>query len=126
VYVNNLRLYREMLARRGVGQGPHFQTTTLDFLDDAAGQKWAALTRALNGTLEAWLTPQVDAIRRGDPTRPITVDHVDPSWPSCQPTTCSILRACHRYPGANARLSAARSTWSGRYNAPTLASLPVE
>src|SRR5205807_10647764 len=78
IYVNNLRLYREMLAEAAAWVKDHsFQTTTLDFLDDAADQKWAPLTRTLNGTLQAWMSPQVEAIRHADPTRAITIDHVD-------------------------------------------------
>ncbi len=103
IYVNNLRLYREMLAEAAAWVKDHnFQTTTLDFLDDAAGQKWAPLSRALNGTLEAWIAPQVDAIRRGDPTRPITVDHIDAVLAKLAANDALDFESLHRYPGSNA------------------------
>ena len=70
IYVNNLRLYREMLAEAAAWVKDHgFSTTTLEFLDDAAGRKWAPLVGALNSSLAAWIAPQIDAIHRGDPTR---------------------------------------------------------
>jgi cellulase (glycosyl hydrolase family 5) len=103
IYVNNLRLYREMLAEAAAWVKDHsFLMTTLDFLDDAAGQKWAPLTRALNGTLEAWIAPQVDAIRHADPTRPITIDHVDAVLSRLAANDVLDFESLHRYPGANA------------------------
>jgi hypothetical protein len=103
VYVNNLRLYREMLAEAAAWVKDHnYQTTTLDFLDNAAGQKWAPLTRALNGTLEAWIAPQVEAIRGGDPTRPITIDHVDAVLAKLAANDRLDFGSLHRYPGASA------------------------
>ena len=72
-YINGLRLYREMLAEASAWVRERgFRGTTLDYLNDAAGQKWAPLRSALDASLKAWLTPQVDAIRRGDP---VASDH---------------------------------------------------
>jgi hypothetical protein len=103
IYVNNLRLYREMLAEAAAWVKDHnFLTTTLDFLDDAAGQKWAPLTKALNGTLQAWITPQIDAIRQADPTRAITVDHVDAVLAKLAANDALDFESLHRYPGASA------------------------
>jgi hypothetical protein len=103
IYVNNLRLYREMLAEAAAWVKDHsFKTTTLDFLDDAAGKKWAPLSTALNATLEAWIAPQVDAIRRGDPSRPITIDHVDAVLAKLAANDALDFQSLHRYPGANA------------------------
>src|SRR5437764_6647995 len=75
IYINNLRLYRELLAEAATWVKEH-GGTTLDFLDDAAGRKWAPFTTALNASLQTWLKPQVDAIRAADPTRQITPDPV--------------------------------------------------
>ena len=73
LYINDLRLYREMLAEASAWVRERgFRGTTLDYLNDAAGQKWAPLRSALDASLKAWLTPQVDAIRRGDP---VASDH---------------------------------------------------
>ncbi|HET6319933.1 MAG TPA: cellulase family glycosylhydrolase [Chloroflexota bacterium] len=103
VYANNLLLYREMLAdaanwvrERG------FKSTTLDYLDDAAGKKWAPLVDALNGTLQAWLAPQVEAIRRADPSRPITVAHVDGVMAKLPANDVLDYQTLHRYPGTGA------------------------
>jgi hypothetical protein len=103
VYVNNLRLYREMLAEAAAWvRKRNFEVTTLDFLDDAAGQKWAPLTNALNATLQAWIRPQLDAIRRADPTRSVTLDHVDAVLAKLAANDVLDFQSLHRYPGPSA------------------------
>ncbi len=102
-FINNLRLYREMLAdAAGWVRAHNFQTTTLDYLDDPAGQKWAPLVKGLNQTLAAWLGPQVQAIRAGDPTRPITVDHVDAVLARLPANDVLDYQSLHRYPATTA------------------------
>src|SRR5438309_3052044 len=100
VYVNNLRLYREMLAEAAAWVKGH-GGTTLDYLDGAEGQKWAPLTDALNGTLQAWMDPQVRAIRRADPTRPITIDHVDAVLARLPANDGLDFQSFHRYPATS-------------------------
>jgi hypothetical protein len=103
IYINNLRLYREMLAEAAAWVKDHnFLRTTLDFLDAAAGQKWAPLVGALNSSLAAWIAPQIDAIRRADPTRPITIDHVDAVLAKLAANDALDFESLHRYPGSNA------------------------
>ncbi len=78
VYENNLKIYRDFLADASAwvgGQGGG--ATSLDFVDDPAGQKWAPLIQAFDTTLTAWIQPQLEAVRRGDPAKPVTLDHVD-------------------------------------------------
>jgi hypothetical protein len=124
VYINNLRLYREMLAEAATWVREHgFKTTTLDYLDDPAGQKWKPLVGALNGTLQAWLAPQIDAIRKADPTRPITVHHVDAVMASLPANDALDFQTLHRYPasgGASVRatLSLARALQSAHAGQP--------
>jgi hypothetical protein len=103
IYINNLLLYRAMLADAASWVKDHnFQLTTLDYLDDPAGQKWAPLVKALDGTLAAWLAPQVQAIRTADPTRPITVDHVDAVLAKLPANNVLDVQSLHRYPGTGA------------------------
>jgi hypothetical protein len=103
VYVNNLLLYREMLAEATAWVREHsFRGTTLDYLDDAAGQKWAPLLSALAGTLQAWLAPQVEAVRRGDPNKPLTVNHVDAVLASLDANNVLDYQTLHRYPAVGA------------------------
>ena len=97
VYVNNLRLYREMLAEAAAWVKDH-GGTTLDYLDDPAGQKWAPLIGALNASLQAWMAPQVQAIRRADPARPITIDHVDAVMARLPANDDLDFQSFHRYP----------------------------
>ncbi len=102
-YVNNLLLYREMLAEASAWVRERgFRVTTLDYLGDAAGQKWAPLIAALNGTLQAWLAPQIEAIRRGDPTRPVTVAHVDAVLAKLPANDVLDYQTLHRYPATGA------------------------
>jgi hypothetical protein len=103
LYVNYLRLYREMLnaAAEWVKAGG-YRSTTLDYLDDPAGQRWAPLVSALNGTLEAWLSPQVQAVRTADPQRAITLDHVDVVLARLPANDLLDFQSLHRYPAAGA------------------------
>jgi hypothetical protein len=103
IYVNNLRLYREMLAEAASWVRDHnFQPTTLDFLDDPAGPKWAPLVNVLNGSLDAWLAPQMQAIRHADPGVPITVDHVDVVLAKLPANDTLDFESLHRYPATSA------------------------
>lgn len=99
VYVNNLRLYREMLAAAAdwVKAGG-YRATTLDYLADPAAQSWAPLVGALNGTLDAWISPQLAAIRKADPDRLVTLDHVDVVLASLPANDALDLQSLHRYP----------------------------
>ncbi len=100
IYVNNLRLYREMLAEATSWvKDRGYQGTTLDYLDDAAGKKWAPLVSALNATLQAWIAPQLQAVRKADPTRPVTLDHVDAVLARLPANDSLEFLSLHRYPG---------------------------
>jgi hypothetical protein len=109
LYVNNLRLYRDMLAEAAEWVRTH-GSTSLAYLDDPAGKKWAPLIGGLNATLQAWLKPQVEAIRSGDPGRLITVDHVDAILAQLPANDVLDYQTLHRYPGLGA--GAVRSTLS--------------
>jgi hypothetical protein len=101
VYVNNLRLYRELLADAAAWV-KQSGGTTLDYLDDPAGHKWAPFINALNATLQAWIAPQLHAIRSADPLRPVTVDHVDAVLARLPANDVLDLQSLHRYPGSSA------------------------
>jgi hypothetical protein len=99
IYVNNLRLYREMLAEASTWVRDHnYQGTTLDFLDDPAGKKWAPFVSALNATLQAWIAPQLQAVKKADPNRPVTVDHVDAVLAKLPANDALDFQSLHRYP----------------------------
>jgi Cellulase (glycosyl hydrolase family 5) len=100
VYVNNLRLYRAMLADAATWARGH-GGTTLDYLDDAAGNKWAPLIGALDQSLQAWIQPQLEAIRAADPTRPVTVDHVDMVLARQPANNALDFESLHRYPSTS-------------------------
>jgi hypothetical protein len=111
LYVNYLRLYREMLADAATWVRERgFKVTTLDYLDDPVAQKWAPLVAGFDATLQAWLTPQLDAIRRADPTKPISVAHVDAVMAKLPANNRLDYQTFHRYPtpgGASVRANLA-------------------
>lgn len=101
VYVNNLRLYRELLADAAAWVKEH-GGTTLDYLDSQEGRKWAPFVDALNATLKDWIAPQLQAIRKADFTRGVTVDHVDVVLAKLSANDALDFQSVHRYPGASA------------------------
>jgi len=113
IYVNNLRLYREMLneatawVRRNGG-------TSLDYIDHADGMKWRPLTNALDATLRAWMGPQIQAIRAADPSRPITLAHVDAMLAKLAANQMLDYQTLHRYPGTGAASVRATLTLIGK------------
>jgi hypothetical protein len=103
VYVNNLRLYREFLSEASTWvRERRSRTTTLDYMDDEASQAWAPLLTAIDQTLQAWLAPQVAAVRAGDPDRPITVEHTDAVMAKLPANDVLDYETLHRYPGTGA------------------------
>ena len=100
IYINNLKLYRQLLAEAASWVKDH-GGTTLDYLDDPAGQKWSRLTGALNASLQAWIKPQLDAIRAADPGRPDTLDHVAVVRARQPANDLLDLQSLHRYPAAS-------------------------
>jgi Cellulase (glycosyl hydrolase family 5) len=101
IYVNNLRLYRDLLADATAWVKDH-GGTTLTYLDDPAGQQWAPFVSALNATLQAWIKPQLDAIKAADPSRMVTVDHVDIVLARLPANDLLDYQSLHRYPSPSA------------------------
>ncbi len=100
-YVNNLWLYREFLAEASEWVRSHGSpATTLDFMSDPAGQKWAPLVDALDATLRAWIQPQLEALRKADPAKPVTVGQVDAVLASLPANDVLDYQTLHRYPSA--------------------------
>ena len=79
IYVNNLRLYRELLA-------------------DQSDPKWSTFLDALNASLDAWIQPQLQAIRAADSSRLITIDHVDTILARLPANDALDFESLHRYP----------------------------
>ncbi len=102
VYENNLKIYRDFLADASAWVGGHSGSTTLDFVDDPAGEKWAPLIQAFDATLNAWIQPQLEAVRRGDPAKPVTVDHVDALLAKLPANDALDFQTLHRYPSTSA------------------------
>ena len=100
IYVNNLRLYREMLADAASWVKDH-GGSTLDYLADGASEKWGPLLVALDATLGAWIAPQLQAIRSADPLRSVTLDHVDVVLARLPANDALDFESLHRYPAAS-------------------------
>ncbi len=106
VYVNTLAAYRRLLHDALDWARAH-NSTIVQYLGAPDSAGWEPLKQALNDTLAAWLTPQLDAVRAADPGRPITVGHVDVVLGSLPVNAWLDLRSLHQYPGpSNAGIAA--------------------
>jgi hypothetical protein len=101
VYANVLGAYLQLLAQADTWASAH-HATVVDYLASSDSTSFAALTSALNDTYATWLKPQLDAIRRVDSDRLITVGNVDPIIASLPANNWLDYRTLHRYPTASA------------------------
>jgi hypothetical protein len=112
VYANVLAAYGHFLeeaqlwasarnALDALTDNPRPRVTALGYYQSPESAKWDPFEVALNDTFAAWLQPQLDALRRADPGRPITVGHVDPFIASLPVNAWLDYRALHRYPSAS-------------------------
>ena len=72
---NYYELYKGFLSDSSAWVGKHPSTTTLDYMDSPDAAKWGPYLSALDTTLSAWVNTQADALRQGDPGRPLTVGY---------------------------------------------------
>ena len=99
-----LKGYQEMLARAGDWVTERkYLVSTLDYLDSPEGRQWDGLMSRINGSLEMWLRPQIEAIRRADPKRPITLAYSDIVLAKLPANNALDYVTVHRYPNANGR-----------------------
>lgn len=108
IYLNQLALYREMLADAGAWVRERaFRATSVEYLSHPAADKWKPFIAGYDATLRAWLEPQVAAIRSADAAAPITVGHVDAVLASLPANGLLDYHTIHRYPATGT--SAARA-----------------
>jgi len=79
------------------------RATVVDYLFSPDSAHWNPLKHALNDTLATWMRPRLEALRAADPSRPITIGHVDPILASLAANNWLDYRTIHRYPGASER-----------------------
>jgi hypothetical protein len=101
VYANVLAAYLRLLDQANTWASAH-HATVVDYLAAPDSASFAALKGALNDTYATWLKPQLDAIRRVDSARLITVGQVDPYIASLPANNWLDYRTLHRYPTASA------------------------
>jgi hypothetical protein len=101
VYANALASYTRFLDQAGSWASGH-HATVVDYLAAPDSASFGALKSALNDTYATWLKPQLDAIRRIDSDRLITVGNVDPIIASLPANNWLDYRTLHRYPTASA------------------------
>ncbi len=72
----------------------------IEFYASPDAAPWGALLLALDATYRAWLEPQLEAIRRADPTKPITVGHHEAMLAALPSNDLLDFLSPHRYPPA--------------------------
>jgi hypothetical protein len=98
-----LRLYQQMVDRAGawvVARG--YLVTALDYLDSPDGRQWDPLLARMNESLAMWIQPQLEAIRRADGLRPVTVSYSNLFLAKLPANGALDYVTVHRYPGASA------------------------
>lgn len=122
-YVNGLEVYREFLREAGAWvEANDFQPTAADYWARPEAARWGQLRAALDATLAAWLKPQIDAVRAGDPGRPITAGYSDAVLARLPANGLLDYHTVHRYPAVGPRafsalanlLSGLRAAFPGR------------
>lgn len=78
-----------------------FDASAIAFIRSAEAQPWQPFIQALDGTVKAWLTPQLDAVHAADPGRPITVGWSDPLLAGLPVNAALDFLDIHRYPQDN-------------------------
>ncbi len=103
-YVNAVLIYRDFLAQATQWvRARDYDASILDFLQSPDAAPWQPLLSALDQALDAWIRPQIQAIRSADPSRPITVGYSDLVLASRPANRQLDFHSIHRYPGASSR-----------------------
>ncbi len=81
------------------GQG--YDVSAVEFIRSPAAQPWQPFLEALDETLQGWLSPQLDAVRKADPGRLITVGWSDVLLAGLWANAALDFLDIHRYPRDN-------------------------
>ncbi len=101
-FANNYRLYREFLADAGAWVAARsYDVSAVDYIDSPDSSKWRPLLQALDGTLAAWLAPQLDAVRAVAPRHPVTVGYSDVILAKLGANSKLNFQSVHRYQGSS-------------------------
>ena len=100
VYVNTLAAYRQMVQEAAAWAAPR-NAPSPAYMRAPESAHWSAFEAALDGTLAAWIGPQLAALRAADPGRPVTIGHVDAFLANLPANGQLDYRTLHRYPAAS-------------------------
>jgi hypothetical protein len=78
--------------------GRSYRVSVVDYVVAPESAPWQPFLTVLNAALEAWLGPQVSAVRRADPGRLITVGYSDPLLAALPANRALDVHAINRYP----------------------------
>ena len=78
-----------------------FSASAISFIRSAEAQPWQPFIQALDGAVQAWLTPQLEKIRAADPGRLVTVGWSDPLLAGMPANAALDFLDIHRYPQDN-------------------------
>ncbi|MHB1162286.1 MAG: cellulase family glycosylhydrolase, partial [Chloroflexota bacterium] len=99
-----LKSYQEFVAAAGAWVTErNYLVSTLDYIDSPEGRRWDGLLGTVNASLSMWLQPQIDAIRKADNQRPITVAYSDLILAKLPANGTLDYVTIHRYPNASGK-----------------------
>ncbi|MGE5620606.1 MAG: cellulase family glycosylhydrolase [Sphingomonadaceae bacterium] len=99
-----LKSYQEFVAAAGAWVTErNYLVSTLDYIDSPEGRRWDGLLGTVNASLAMWLQPQIDAIRKADNQRPITVAYSDLILAKLPANGTLDYVTVHRYPNASGK-----------------------
>ncbi len=78
--------------------GRSYRVSVVDYLAAPESAPWQPFLAVLDAALAAWLGPQVNAVRRADPGRLITVGYSDPLLAALPANRALDAHAINRYP----------------------------
>ena len=98
---NNYRIYLQLVKEAGDWvTARNYEVSTLDYLQSPDAVKWKPLLDVLDQTLAAWLKPQIEAVRSGDPQRLVTVGYSDAILASLSANKSLGFISFHRFPNS--------------------------
>jgi hypothetical protein len=94
---NNYKLYLEFLDAGAEWVGEHSGTTSIDYIASPDSVEWQPYIAALDATLAAWVSTQMDPVRAADPGRPVTVGYSNIILASLPSNRTLSFQSVHRF-----------------------------
>ncbi|MEJ5197645.1 MAG: hypothetical protein WHX53_01865, partial [Anaerolineae bacterium] len=103
-YAHAYTVYKDFLSAASAwANARNLAATVVDFMRAPEAEPWRPFLDVLDATLDAWLAPQLAAIREADPGRLITVGWSDPALAGLPANAQLDFLSLHRFPPAAPR-----------------------